>query len=183
MWVPIGSSAPCGLAGGGAGNGSREPRSGSFRGSGLGTSAARCASGSASPGRGARDRWDGSEAGRPSESAESRLFPARRLPPVLLPCGHAPRCPLTVWPLPPSTATAPGTPYSNTSRRVRDPATRTSASVPSLTLPFRLECLPRFAGLGCLAQLLISHQPLEDHPRPGRQPPKPFPPPGYLRTL
>lgn len=33
-------------------------------------------------------------------------------------------------------------PYSNTSRRVRDPATRTSASVPSLTLPFRLECLP-----------------------------------------
>lgn len=82
------------------------------------------------------------QAGRPSEPAESRLFPARRLPPTLLPCGRAPRCPLTVWPLPPSTATAPGTPSSNTSRRVRAPATRTSASVPSLTLPFTLECLP-----------------------------------------
>lgn len=107
---PLARQPRAGWLGAGLETGAGSPGSGSFRGSGLGTSAARCASGSASPGRGARDRWDGSEAGRPSESAESRLFPARRLPPVLLPCGHAPRCPLTVWPLPPSTATAPGTP-------------------------------------------------------------------------
>lgn len=145
MWVPIGSSAPCGLTGGGAGNGrawSREPRERQLP--GLRPGHLRCSLrlGLGLPWSRGPGSLGRSEAGRPSESAESRLFPARRLPPALLPCGHAPRCPLTVWPLPPSTATALAPLYSNTSRRVRDPATRTSASVPSLTLPFRLECLP-----------------------------------------
>lgn len=77
----------------------------------------------------------GPQAGRPSETAESRLFPARRLPRAPLRDAPSPSglChPLQPRPLAPPLAIPP----------VRAPATRTSASVPSLTLPFRLECLP-----------------------------------------
>lgn len=127
-------------------------------------------------------------------SARSLLFLGGSLPSGSAPHWGAPEMPLPsvsliILPLPPSPATASGTNSSNTARIVRAPRPSrpaVPASVPSLLLFLRMECLS-LAPPALSAWQTPSHltNPPQGPPPPGSPPSSSHapPPPGYLCSL
>lgn len=149
-----------------------------------------------SSGLGSRSLWGHSEDNNVLKqvylgSARSLLFLGGSLPSGSAPHWEAPEMPLPsvsliILPLPPSPATASGTSSSNTARIVRAPRPSrpaVPASVPSLLLFFRMECLS-LAPPALSAWQTPSHltNPPQGPLPPGSPPSSSHapPPPGYL---